>query len=81
LERFQKETYFPEATSGPMQLLIGVCGPVTIPAGKIPYRIGQEFTVASVEAPPSRRSRFRDPPRSRSGIHPILISAFLSQGF
>ena len=34
-----------------MQLLVGVCGPVTIPAGKIPYRIGQDLTVASVGEP------------------------------
>jgi len=37
----------------PMQLLVGVCGPVTIPAGKIPYRIGQDLTVAFSAAPES----------------------------
>jgi len=64
-----------------MQLLVGVCGPVTIPAGKIPYA-GSVRTLPQPSQPrPSRRSRFRDPPHMRSGIHPIPLSAFLSQGF
>ena len=37
----------------PTRLLIGMCGPVTIPPGKIPYRIGQDLTAAFSAAPES----------------------------
>src|SRR2546422_6075260 len=58
----------------PMQLLIGVCGPVTIPAGKKRSRIGQDLTAEVCLTPGSTAHRIRDSPDSALSLS---LSGFL----